>query len=666
MNEPAVNWFPEELEAIRPPEEIRISKWMGENVMLGQHSAIKGPYSLEMVPIMVSVIDACQDWDTDEVVFCKPAQFGGTTAFLGVVAYFVAEESASVMVVLADQLTSQYISNKRLKGIFRDSASIKHLYNPNEFSRNEINLPNGGYIALAWASSVAMIATRDIRIVYGDEIDKPGYNVTSEEADALSLMRERTESYPEGHSKHIFSSTPTTEDGNITREMNLCDIIYDRHVPCPHCGQMQPLRWSEKYMYGFEDGMYRAEDGSMHKVGAVVWDGGREATKDQIRKTARYACGECGALWNTQEKNEAVRKGREVGRTEPGEYDRKKGFHANRIYSLFDGGNLETLVGRWVGIFKFTGIKRQKRLQGFINATLAEPYKQIMVSSTKLTVLKAKCSLPPQTVPEEAVALTAGVDVQKHGFWFAVRAWARDFCSWLIHYGFLGTWEEVEQLLFMSQYPVMESEKSMGIWRAAVDTGGGKAESGLSMTEETYWWLRKNGTGRGCRVWGTKGASRPLAGKIHMGKVLDKTPSGKAIPGGLQVILLDTLDLKDMVAYRLGQAVDRGDMAAYLHAETDNQYVRQILAEQKQRNAKGVEEWVQVGADNHLLDCEVMCQVVAEPEWPGGGVNLIRSPLRLQVVGGDVEQETKIKTVTPRAGNWQQRGGYKRPSWLDR
>jgi len=669
MNETAVNWFPEEREAIRPPEEILISQWMGENIVLGQHSAIKGPYNLDMVPILKSVIDACQDWDTDEVVFCKPAQYGGTTGLLGVITYFAAEESAPVMVVLADQLTSQYINTKRLKGIFRDSSTLKHLYDPNEFSRNEISLPNGGYITLAWASSIAMLATRDIRIVYGDEIDKPGYNVTTEEADALSLMRERTESYPEGYYKHIFSSTPTTEDGNITKEMNTCDIIYDRHVPCPHCGHMQPLRWSAKYMFGFEDGMYRAEDGVMHKIGGVVWDGGREATKEQIRETARYACGECGVLWSTQEKNEAVSAGREVGRTEPTGCDRKKGYHANRIYSLFDGGNLDKLVQRWVDIFKFSGIKRHKKLQGFINSTLAEPYKQIVVSSSKLTILKARCELLPQTVPVDAVALTAGVDVQKHGFWFAVRAWARDYISWLIHYGFLGTWEEVEQLLFESQYPIVESDTSMRIWRAAVDTGGGVAESGLSMTEETYWWLRKNGTGRGCRVWGTKGSSRPLAGKIHMGKPLDKTPSGKAIPGGLQIILLDTNDLKDMVTYRLGQAVEQGPMAAYLHAKTDDRYARQILAEQKQRSAKGVEEWVQVGTDNHLFDCEVMCQAVAEPEWPGGGVNLIRSPLRIVDGIGDGGKRgngEKAKAVKPPGGNWQQRGAFKRPGWLNR
>jgi len=115
-----------------------------------------------------------------------------------------------------------------------------------------------------------------------------------------------------------------------------------------------------------------------------------------------------------------------------------------------------------------------------------------------------------------------------------------------------------------------------------------------------------------------------LAGKIHVGNVLDKTPSGRPIPGGLQLILLDPDQCKEMVYFRLEQAIGGNPQGAYLHAGTDEKYARQILAEQKQRDQKGIERWVQVGRENHFLDCEAICQAVADPEWPGGGVNLLR------------------------------------------
>lgn len=623
---PAIQWFPEEREAGRPPERISITEWAEKYRVLGHGAAVRGPYQVAMVPFFAPIMDCCQSTDIDEVVLCKPGQIGGTELFLNVIGYYVDQDPSQVMITLADENTAKYISTRRVAPMFRDSSHLRRHYNPNEFGRTEINFANGAYLAMAWASSPAMLASRPIRIMACDEIDKDGYYAVTREADALSLARERTNTYPSGYFKHMLYSTPTTEEGNITRELMSCDIIYDWHVPCPRCGQLQPLRWSIEYAYGFEAGQYLAHDGTMRQIGCVVWEGGRKATARQIQETARYQCGECGSAWTTIEKNAAVSLGRMVPRTIETGYERKIGYHVNRIYSLFDGGRLEKLVAQWVKIFEHDGDRRKGALQGFINSTLAEPWKQVVVSSNTITILKARCELAPQTVPETAVALTAGVDCQKRGFWFTVRAWSRLYTSWLIHYGFLGDWGEVEDLIFKTAYPVVGSDRTMRIWRAAVDTGGGKADEGdLTMTEEAYFWIRKNGFGRGVRVWATKGSSKPLAGKIHLGKMLDQTPSGKPIHGGLQIVLIDTDKVKDMVYYRLAQAMELGEQAAYLHAETDERYVKQILAEEKQLNKRGIAEWVQVHRDNHFLDCEGLAHVVAEPEWPGGGVHLLPS-----------------------------------------
>lgn len=183
-----------------------------------------------------------------------------------------------------------------------------------------------------------------------------------------------------------------------------------------------------------------------------------------------------------------------------------------------------------------------------------------------------------------------------YGFWFVVRALAADFTSWNIHYGHLPTWDDVEKLLFDSAYPMPDSDFMMKIWRAGLDTGGGKNKFGgeydVSMTERAYFRLRKNIVGRGCRVWGTKGSSNPLAGKVQLGKPLDRTPSGKPLPpipgiGGLQLVLFDTDKPKDAFHYRLQLAIENKPGAAYLHSSTDSQYVSHILAEEKRKKKKG-------------------------------------------------------------------------------
>ena len=181
----------------------------------------------------------------------------------------------------------------------------------------------------------------------------------------------------------------------------------------------------------------------------------------------------------------------------------------------------------------------------------------------------------------------------------------------------------------------------MRIWRAGIDTGGGKDTAlPISQTEETYQWLMRNRSGRECRVWGTKGASTVLVGRAYAGKPLLKTPSGRPIPGGLQLIFIDTQKMKDVYHFRLGRAIETNSkesegavfhQAGFLHGETGPDYASQILAEEKRRDIKrGTTAWVNIASrPNHLLDCEVIAHALADPEWPGGGVNLLRIPQRM-------------------------------------
>ena len=155
-----VNWFPEEVDVIRPPEEIPVSGWAAANRVLGAHSAIKGPYNPDLVPVLVPVMDACQSWDVDEIVFMKPAQIGGTDSFLNVVGYYSDQDPSPIMVILADENTAKYVSTKKIKPMFRDSLQLRRLYNPTKFGLFEVDLPNGGYICMAWASPICTSGSR--------------------------------------------------------------------------------------------------------------------------------------------------------------------------------------------------------------------------------------------------------------------------------------------------------------------------------------------------------------------------------------------------------------------------------------------------------------------------------------------------------------------------
>ncbi|MCK9265204.1 MAG: phage terminase large subunit family protein, partial [Deltaproteobacteria bacterium] len=97
---------------------------------------------------------------------------------------------------------------------------------------------------------------------------------------------------------------------------------------------------------------------------------------------------------------------------------------------------------------------------------------------------------------------------------------------------------------------------------------------------------------------------------------------------------------------------------AYLHSGVDHVYVAQILAEEKRRNRKGLEEWVQVKRDNHLLDCECMAMACADPEWPGGGVHLVRGRSKREAPEPEPSNREGVRSdwLKPKQNSWFSRG----------
>ncbi len=644
-------WTQKELDAAKPPEEILISDFMSENHYLDKHSAVQGLFPLRLVPTLIPIIDACLNPDVEEIVFCKPAQYAGTTFLVGIALYYIFHETSPVMFTLADERTAKYVGSFRLQYAIEKNPRFKKLIQKDTYSKAEMSFKNGGYIVLGWAASTAGTGTRTIKINIIDETDKDGYSRASAEAGSISRIKERTSSHPA--SKTFITSTPTDDKGNITKELESCDIILDSHVPCPFCKWPQPLRWNKEHAWGFKDGLYRAFDGQMHKLGMVVWDGGGKASKAKIRKTARYKCGECGELWTTAQKNRAIDDSIKVSRTKPKGGETKIGYHENRLTSKLPGGRLVKMVIEWLASQDDLDL-----LQGFINSTLAEPFVLTLTSKTETQILKAKCSLPPQVTPEDAAAVTLYIDNQKYEKWFTVLAWNRSYDVHVIDYGHVPNYDELEEIIFNTTYPVHNSiKRRLGFWRIAIDTGGGRKFQDASMTEECYLWIMSMYK-KGIRIYPTKGSSTAIAeGILKIGKPLLKTPTGRSIPGGLQIISLDTVKLKDKVHAQLDNAIEKRARGLYLHKDTSIEYADHISAEKKKMTKKGIVYYEQLRADNHLLDCTAGSMSLGDPLFPGGGVHLLPDPFKVEEEKEKVDDKQNVNNFR-KIPDW--RGSFRR------
>jgi phage terminase large subunit GpA-like protein len=227
---------------------------------------------------------------------------------------------------------------------------------------------------------------------------------------------------------------------------------------------------------------------------------------------------------------------------------------------------------------------------------------------------------------------------------------------------------DLETLIFDMRFPVDGAPgHTMGIWRAAIDTGGGKSGSDddeTSRTEEVYEWLRKHAK-RGV-VFGIKGASHKQIKRVQV-TTIDKMPrSSKPIPGGLELRLLDTDQFKYTLHWRL-ERVEGETQCFYLHAETSEDYATEFLAEEVHRDRHGRTEWRRVRQDNHYLDCEVYAAACADAEW-FPSISMVANILR-QKKEHDAQRAVAASTSAPAAEPGRRPAvpseDRDRPSWLE-
>ena len=574
----------------KPKEDLTVSQW-AEKRRIVTNGPMPGPWSNARTPYLVEPMDTWGLPWVRRVVLCFAPQTGKTQVAFNCLGFAIDQDPGSAMYVMPDEKTARRISRRRILPMLKDSpATARMLGDAYDTSTLYMNFINGMDLMMVWATSAQELASESARYMFFDETDKyPEFS--GREADPISLGEVRTNTYPHTR-KLLYLSTPTTEDGLIWKALNTeCDEIRDYHVPCPFCGAWQVMT--------FENIVFPKDQ--------------RDPRVIQRKKLAWYQCVKCGMDWDDTTRNRAVAKGKWIAR-EPIERPETVGFHLPSWYSPFV--SLSSVAASFL-----QGLHDPNRHMAFATQHKAEAWVEVIERKEETEILKNRTNYPPHVVPETAVALTCGIDVQKVGFWYVVRAWEPDLSSHLIDYGFLPDFPQVESLVFGTQYRIMGSEATMTIWRAAMDTGGGPTDDGeWSRTEEIYQWIRNNGRGV---VWGTKGSSRPQFQKV-MPRTLEKMARGnRPIPGGLVLYLLDVDKFKEAIHFRLGRK-DGDSQRFFLHAQTGIDYARQILAEEKRRDRRGKTEWKQIRRDNHLLDCEVMAAACADSEWAPGLTTVAR------------------------------------------
>lgn len=617
------------LDLLKPVPKEPMDEWAEKHIVLPANTnALAGPLRLDQTPYIRGILWAIQSPFIEEISGIMGRQVGKTTGMIFVpMAYKAARHPGPSSLMLPDRDMLEDTFMERLIPFITscDETAAKLTGDPDDLTKRKIRLMDC-MIAGIWAGSTSKTMSRPVRDLFRDEIDQYKQHAGNS-AGPLKSSAEAVSAFTD--SIIVNTSTPTTEDGHIWQELKACQLVFEYVVPCPTCGQMQTLVWPQIKFDPSQRDLYELERQTYYEC---------IACGEKIREHQKFAMTQAGQ-WRARivdppddDDENLLTAADLILADEPLDvkhsilledalrdpYYRKIGFHLPKWVRP----HLRNSWGE--AARKFMEARRKLKDEGsnsdmrdWVKFWRALPYVDTVEAKSVREIMVNEIDMDRLMCPVDTIAITAGFDPGQGGYWFVLIAWKRDGTPHLLDCGFVDSKDEMRNICWEYNYPVEGSEDRIGVWRGGLDTAGSKySDEAQTMTEEAYIWLRQFGRGK---VYGTRGAtgSYKMSGKRMKHSIIDKTPKGKRIKGGLSLWILETSAFKDIIHYRL--QLPEGHAGRFtFHQDVDQAYPRHLAAEEKRRDASGKMIWVTKSRLNHLLDCTVIAFALADPECWGG------------------------------------------------
>lgn len=453
---------------LKPPPELTLSQWADRYRMLSaESSAEPGRWHTDKAPYQREIMDAIGDAHIRRVVIMCAAQLGKTELLLNILGYFMAYAPAPILVMQPTLDMGQTFSKDRLAPMIRDTPVLRGLVDvKSRYAGNTIlkkNFP-GGHITIVGANSATGLASRPIKVLLADEVDRyPGSAGT--EGDPLSLAQKRQTTFWD--KKTVMVSTPVikghsrieTEYNQSTRE--------EWNVPCPECGHYQPFVWAN-----------------------LIFD------PDDLQKEIVYKCERCGCVANEYRWKQQSQQGRFVAEN-PGAETR--GFHLNTLASTFCGW--KEIVQKFIVAKEQLDQGNPEGMKVWVNTELGETWEE-RGEQVEDTELYNRREIYDAVVPEEVLVLTAGVDVQDDRFEVEIVGWGVGKESWGIRYQKIygdmlkeQVWEDLDA--FLQTVWCKKDGTALRIISCCIDSGGHHTDQVYRFTKERYergvWAIKGKG-----------------------------------------------------------------------------------------------------------------------------------------------------------------------------
>ncbi len=533
--------------ALTPPPKLNISDWADRYRMLSpEASALAGHWDTSVAEYQREIMNAISDPVCSRIVVMTSSQVGKTEILLNALGYYVDYDPSPIMILQPTDKMVEAFSKDRIAPMIRDTPVLKEKIKDARARDSDNTITHkkfpGGHVTIAGTNSPSNLASRPIRILMCDEIDRYP-DSSGGEGNPLKLAEKRTISF--WNKKIIMTSTPTIEGASKVQSEYLAGSREEWCVKCPCCGEYQP----------YEFRRIRFSDVAMQCLYCEEYIPEMEWKRQPHKWMAEFP-----------------------------ERRNRRSFHMNELAVSWVGW--EDVIEEYRQAMenkKLTG--STKDLQVFINTALGETWKLTGKEKISDNELLERREEYPAELPDGVVLITASVDVQDERLEIERVGWARHFESWGLYKEVIpkspaldSTWDELEELLDSKLH--FQSGQALQVAATCVDTGG-------HHTNQTYKWLKKMQQ-KQKNIFGIKGyASVPGIPLIYKRTdVKIKNNNGKVVDS-IKIFILGVDAGKDDVISRLNIKEPGPGYCHFPLDETrgyDEAYMKGLNSEQKVMN----------------------------------------------------------------------------------
>lgn len=578
---------------IAPPPRRSPGAWAEAERVLGtDEGPFPGPYSMSRSPLMREPMEAMSLTDPCEhVSLMGSAQIAKTQCPINLLGQIAVEIPCNVLVVLPSDGEARTWNRAKLQPMIDNTPSvrarIRDVKRADEWG-STIMLKRfpGGSIELVGANSSKGLQARTVRVVIMDEITEFPYDVDGR-GDPVTNAETRVTAYRRiRKSKVIKVSTPGVAGRCRIAAAWEAGSQGIPHVPCPDCGEYQPIVFSQ-----------------------IIYE-------TDAPELARYACAHCGSLWREGQKRAIMAAGVWVHA-----HPERLPFHKSfRIWA----GYSEFVTWAWIAQERERTRHDAQLDKVFSQQVLCEPYEQKYDTVPHQILWQRRTPWDAGTIPAGVLFLTGATDVQGDRLVWGVYGFDRDFGQYWIDGGILAgdpaesdVWHEHDQLIGRKWVDAWGRERGCESW--GIDAG--------YMSQHVYRYARSRAQQQSPRVMALDGRSKWGEPPVGQAKPVDINWQGRKI-GAVLLWPVGTWDIKAELITAMGKTErgpnehgrwprgamrfpDRLDMGFFEELTAEAMVVRHTRAGYE------VREWIKVRSRNEEFDIAVYTRALARQVTAG-------------------------------------------------